>query len=532
MGRIEISVLGAASLVLMLGATACGSDAELAEGGVGTGDPNFGTGGSFNAGTGGSSSGEPGSGMDGGLPPEQEIESAYRAPVVTGRYVWSANPESGRIAVIDPETLVVRLADAGLGPTELAALPERDGVDRAIVINSGSGEASLLRADDESVESTAKLPLHEGANVWAISKSGRWAIAWTEASRIEDPDPALGFQDLTLIDLDREEAFELSVGFRPSRVLFSDDEERAFVVTEPGLSVIELDEAPRVSALVELTEDPIAEPGSRDVSVRPDGALAFVRVEGSAELGVVDLETAELTTRDLGAPITDLDLSGDGETLSAVVGGALVTLPATKDGALSEEVSFSSETLRSVSVSADSSFSVLYTTAFENSHVGAVLVSDGDFASAVTRVVDVKAPVTSALVAPGAAHAIVLGKTPAGSSKAGVFAVVPAQMDRIVKVVGTDAPPVSMAFAADGEHALLSTRDDVNRRYGAYVVELENLAETFVPLKSPPSSIGVLRSGKAFVAQLHPEGRITFVDLSSGDAHTLTGFELSAKVTQ
>jgi hypothetical protein len=514
-------------MVLLL--LACGEDGSI--------DGDFGAS-PGTTGSGGSTSGEPGapgsggSGASGELPPEQEIESAYRAPVVTGRYVWSANPKSGRIAVIDPETLAVRLVEAGLAPTELAALPERDGVDRAIVINSGSGDATLLRADDESLESTAKLRLHDGANAWAVSKRGRFAIAWTDALRIEDVDPALGFQDLTVVDLEREESFELSVGFRPSRVVFSADEKRAFVVTEPGLSVIELDEAPRVSALVELTEDPLVDPGSRDVNITPDGALAFVRVEGSASLGVVDLETGELSSRDLDRPITDLDLSGDGARLAAVAGGALVSLPATKDGALLGKVEFESETLRSVSVSDDSSFSVLYTTAFENSHVGAVLAPDGDLDRAVTRVVDVKAKVTSAFVAPGASHAVVLGKTPAGSSKAGAFTVVPAQMDRVVKVVGTDAPPASLTFSEDGEYALLSTRDDTTKRYGAYVIELSNLAETFVPLKSPPSSIGVLPNGKAFVAQLHPEGRITFVDLAGGSAHTLTGFELSAKVTE
>jgi hypothetical protein len=531
MDRTEVRALGVA-LALALGLAACGSESPLAAGGGfdGAGDSTgSGTGGS---GTAGSSSGQPASGGSGGLPPEVEIESAYRAPVVTGRYVWSANPESGRVAVIDPETLVVRLAEAGLAPTELAALPERDGVDRAIVMNSGSGDATLLRADDESLETTGKLPLHEGANSWAVSRSGRWAIAWTEALRLEAPDPALGFQDLTLIDLESEEAFELSVGFRPSRVIFSNDEKRAFVVTEPGLSVIELDEAPRVSSLVELTEDPVLDPASRDVNVTPDGALAFVRVDGSAELGVVDLTTFALSTWELDGPITDLDLSDDGSTLVAIVDGALVSLPATAEGAPSGEVPFSTETLRSVSVSADASFGVLYTTAFDNSHVGVVSAPDGDLASAATRVIDVKAPVTSALVAPGSEHAIVLGKTPAGSSKAGVFVVVPAQMDRVVKVVGTDAPPVSVTFAEDGAHALLSVRDDATARYGAYVVELDNLAETFVALKSPPSSIGVLPSGKAFIAQLHPEGRITFVDLESGAANTLTGFELSAKVTE
>ena len=37
---------------------------------------------------------------------------------------------------------------------------------------------------------------------------------------------------------------------------------------------------------------------------------------------------------------------------------------------------------------------------------------------------------------------------------------------------------------------------------------------------------------RAFVAQAHPEGRITFVDLDSGAHRTLTGFELGAKVVE
>jgi hypothetical protein len=32
------------------------------------------------------------------------------------------------------------------------------------------------------------------------------------------------------------------------------------------------------------------------------------------------------------------------------------------------------------------------------------------------------------------------------------------------------------------------------------------------------------------VAQKHPEGRITFVTLESGEARTLTGFELGSRV--
>lgn len=456
----------------------------------------------------------------------------YEAPVVTGRYIWSANPESGRVAVIEPETRVVRLVEAGLGPSALAALPEEQGVERAIVINSGSGDVTLLRADAERVEATESLPVHAGANAWAVSPSGRWAIAWTDAERVDDPDPALGFQDITLIDLERRAAHELSVGFRPSRPSFSSDERRAFVVTEPGLSVIELDEAPRVSALVELTKDPISDPASRDVALTPDGKLAFVRVEGSAELGLVDLDTGALSALELDEAITDLDLSSDGEKLGAVVDGALVILSATKEAQRLAEVPFVNERLRSVSLSKDASFGVLYTTAVPTTLVGVVRAEDGDFTRAETRLVDVKAAVTSALVAPGARHAVVLAETPEGSTKAGAFALVPAQMDRVVKIVGTDAPPRALAFSPNGDYALLSVRDDEARRYGAYLIELESLAETYIELKSPPLSLGILPSGKAFIAQLHPEGRITFVDVESGAVSTLTGFELSAKVTQ
>jgi hypothetical protein len=37
---------------------------------------------------------------------------------------------------------------------------------------------------------------------------------------------------------------------------------------------------------------------------------------------------------------------------------------------------------------------------------------------------------------------------------------------------------------------------------------------------------------RAFVSQVHPEGRITFIDLQEGAEQTVTGFELSGKVVE
>ena len=38
------------------------------------------------------------------------------------------------------------------------------------------------------------------------------------------------------------------------------------------------------------------------------------------------------------------------------------------------------------------------------------------------------------------------------------------------------------------------------------------------------------RAGQAFIAQEHPEGRVTFIDTASGLVRTITGFELGASV--
>jgi hypothetical protein len=271
---IERRVL--ASVVGLLGAlvvAACG--AESPEGAGAGADRSVGgtsgSGGGNGAGTsgaattqggtanGGSSSG--GSAGTGGTPPdpEEELESAFEAPVATDRFVWTANPESGNVALIDASTYAVRLARAGFRPTTVAALPSRDGEDGAIVLNQGSFDATVLRVAEDGTLHRDNLETHPGANAVAVSPSGRFAIVWSDARKLDPAtlDPTDSLQDVTVLALgDEPTSTTLSVGYRPSQVVFDTAEERAFVVTEPGLSVIELGDDSRFSALVELTKKP------------------------------------------------------------------------------------------------------------------------------------------------------------------------------------------------------------------------------------------------------------------------------------
>jgi hypothetical protein len=528
-------------LLALLGAAlgGCSSDAEPASAGAGPSSGN--NNGSSSAGTSsnpnGSSGGSGGSGGGGPVvvPPEKELEASFLAPVVTGKYVFSANPASGRVAVIDAESYAVRLFNAGFGPTYLSAIPGNRG---AIVINALSHDATLFTlADDEVAIADAKLPVHEDANAWAMSPDGRFAIAWTQTPDDEKLDPTAGSQTISVVDLEQRRVKKLSVGFHPTQVVVDDASRRAFVVSDDGISVIELGATPEVSRLVRVSEDPLELPAARDVSILPDGSYAVVRIEGSSVLRVVDLSREDgLTVYDLGAAIADVDLSRDGKLAVAALPGAgqvvLAPMPPVSADSF-EVVPIEGEIGSSVALSDDSELALLYQNGADNSHLTILdLRADHDRA---LRTVDLKGPVRAVFAAPHAESAIVFQKPLAGSKKLGLFSGVPTFERRSAKIVGTDATPTALAFDETGRFALVTVGGTGGAVQGVYRVRLGTMQEDFVPLASPPAlaATGIVEQvGRGFVAQQHPEGRITFIDLETAQAHTITGFELAARILQ
>lgn len=500
------------------------------------GTTSVGSGGSGNA---GNVAGTAGTGAEPPPPPEKELESAFQAPVATHRYVWAANPTTGRVALIGADDFSVRLAEAGLAPTTVAALPGSADEDAAIVLNAGSNDATILRLGADGSVRPTTLPTHAGANSVTVSPSGGYAVVWTDAAKLDAAqlDSTDGLQDVTVVRFtDPPVATVLSVGYRPSQVAFDAKEKRAFVVTEPGLSVLALGDAPAAESLVDLTADPVAENSARDVTVTPDGRHAVVRVDGTRTLGFVDLDAGSLQTVTLGDYVTDLDLSADGKLAFAVAGGELVAVPIPPPPGATEADFAHASTVglaaRSVSLSPDASLALLYSNGANTPYVG-ILSSATPPDGYAGRAVDVKAPVLAAFAAPDGRHGIAFQQTAATSTKGGAFSVVSTQEDRAPKIVGTDAAPMAVAFSPEGAQAVIATRDLVKRKYGVYLVTLESYQQSFVELSSPPLAAGIVPDARrAFVAQAHPEGRITFIDLDTGSEHTLTGFELAAKVMQ
>lgn len=542
-GRATAMLLSAACLQ-------CGMDSDDSPSGNVGGPSGSGAVGSSNGGSiglgepGGASGGAAPSGGAGGgggtgpivVPPEKELEQSFLAPVVTGNFVFSANPSSGRVAVIDAETYKVRLYNAGFGPKYLTALPDDRG---AIVINELSHDTTLFELSGADViTSDLALPVHVDANAWAVSPDARFAIAWTRTETEEKVDPTAGSQTVSVLDLQRGQTTELTVGFHPTQALVDAQSERAFVVSDDGISVIRLGDEPEVTLLAAVSEDPLEEPAARDVSVLPDGSFAIVRIEGSSQLRLVDLSREDgLSSYDLGAPIADVDLSRDGSLALAAVPGigevVLVPMPPAADGSNFERVTIPREITSSISLSDDSELALLYQNGADNSHL-TVLDLRPEQGRAL-RTVDLKGPVAAVFAAPGAASAIAFQKPIAGSKRAGLWSGVPTLERRSAKIVGTDAVPSALAFDEAGEYALVTVGNDESEAHGVYRVVLGTMQEDFVELASPPAAgaTGIVAGvGRGFVAQTHPEGRITFVDLKTAQAHTITGFELAARILQ
>ena len=566
-GRIRISSrtiwnLAAASALALAACSASGSDNASAPsgfpgltGGAGTSGAATGTG----TGTAGTSSSTPVGGTAGTsdmLPPEREVESSYKTPVATGHFVWIANPTSGRVAYVDASSLVVKTVEAGNGPTYLAAVPGAD--DAVIVLNTLSNDATFLRASGETLTSRTIEGIAAGSNAWAVSPDGHFAVAWTDARLVASAPATQGFHDVTIVDLQATAVASktLAVGYRPVSISFAADSSKAFAVTEDGVSVIALGQGAVVDT-VPLGAAGATDPeDTHDVSITPDGRLAVVRRDGSATVAVVDLASHARTAITLSGAVTDVDVSADGARAVAVVRAtaevAVLPLaghaPAAADV---QHVTITGETVGQVTLTAGGTVAVLYSNALASQRISVLTLG----ATPAFHVVRLHAPVLSALPTPDGKFAVVLhpadagtgagadagtpadaGAAPAESTAtpdATAFSLVPLDGTQPARIETADAPIQSVAIAPTSDRVLLTVSDRARKIFGVSLGLLPTLEVRKYPLASPPVATGVVGgANRGYVAQEYPDGRITFLTLDSGDARTLTGYELGARVVQ
>jgi hypothetical protein len=144
---------------------------------------------------------------------------------------------------------------------------------------------------------------------------------------------------------------------------------------------------------------------------------------------------------------------------------------------------------------------------------------------------DLQAPVQAAFISADGEYVTAIMTPPAGSGQAGAFALVPTVEDLPARIEGTDTLP--RFVATSGDRAVVTTWGSQVAPAAIFLGKFPDLSVDRIELESEPLASGIVEeAGKAFVAQAHPEGRVTFVDLQGSVPSTVTGFELSSKVVE
>ncbi len=267
-------------------------------------------------------------------PPEEERDFDLRTPEAGATRLFIPSAALDALIVVEPTTLAVRLVEVGVRPTVVRALPADAG---AIVLNAGTHDVSVVRPapDTDGGWDVTTLDVAPNANRLTVSPDGAWAFAWFTATG-QAGEPIGSLQDVTAIRLapGDEAVFDLAVGLRPSEVRFAAGGERALVLCEDGLSVVDLTalDGDRFLPPVAVHDDPFVTPHDREVVVTPDGQLAVVRDLNRAELTLVDLDARTRRVLPLPDWPSDLDLTPSGQTVVVPLRGAqqlaVIAIPA------------------------------------------------------------------------------------------------------------------------------------------------------------------------------------------------------------
>ncbi len=490
-------------------------------------------------------SANPGGGdSSGATPPEQEVEGLFDTPAATGSVVWSANAISGRVTAIVASTLERVTANAGNGPGNVLAIPGAG--DTAAVLNDLSNDATILRyASRRIVTETVKTA--ETANAWAVAPTGAFAIAWTDAVKLPGAVLTQGFQELDVIaTATPARATRLSVGYRPFAVSFNAAGTQSVVASRDGLTVLEClsTSAPRVLRHVPVSVANRSASGAPfEAVVTPDGHTAIVRVKGESSFDIVSLVDSTKRTFTLGGPISDIDLSADGATIYAVVArptsanpdagtpvSAFYSVPVDAViGAALAKTDLPLADLGSTSVSQNGDIAVFYTNGIDLSRVVIMTLSGVP----TFRVAELYAPVLAVFPTPNGEYALALHKPVVARQSTdpiGAFSLVPLKTELPSRIIATSGRVSAVATSPSSDRFVVLERSDERAAYAMHVAELPALTARRYELASPPTSVGLVPSAdRAFASQVHPQGRISFVDLATGLLHTLTGFELGAR---
>ncbi len=488
-------------------------------------------------------------------PPEDEQAATLPGPAAGDSHVFIASGRLDAVVRIDGASLDLDLLEVGLDPTSIAAFGSGDDLG-VVVTNTGSEDISIIsKAETDAEPTISTFDAGAAVNRLAVAPDSSSAVAWY-APTAGEPIDIGSLQEVRVVRLEAGKlaVFTVGVGFRPLSVSF--DDESAYVVTERGVSVIDVGslKGDAFAPPVPVSPDPLESALDREVLVAR-GTTAIVRRPAADEVRLIDLTSQEATLVPTSSPPTDIDLSPDETEVVAVL------------RATSEVVRFGLDTPDQVTVldmgelpagqatmTPDGRYAVLYTsvqskeipdpeggppTILGPRNEWLVLL---DMDAGTQRVVALEKGVKAVEASADGKRAVVLHDRWTETKVTTSASQLTADIDRAygfsvvdiasgyAKLELTTVSPLGVLLTPGGERGFVLLPNPEPSGENALIdIDLGSFAIRSIRLGSPPVH-AVLVGDRLAISQDHPSGRVTFLTLGTGKTETVTGFQLNGLI--
>lgn len=488
------------------------------------------------------------------VPPETEQNRGIgdAPPIATPRYVYALNPTAASVARIDPVSLLIEAIPVGPKPVGLVAIP---GEDAAIALSYDDASISVI--DSRTLPSkVTRLALKRQYGVLTLSPDGKFAVAWPDPSTA----PASGAEGIfTLIDVAQlragapaaQVASERAGGFRITDVVFRTEAGRTtklYVFAKSTISILDLPPTSALPRRVTLPASLSADVTSREVVASGDGTVVMLRSTVAPELAAFD--GTALSSIPLSEVATDLDLLPDGTAAVAALRQAGRVAYIEVPGDLANPAGIDTfavadggvgQVALPASIPAGGMFAFVWSNVTGDESLSRVELPSGR----VTRY-PVEKLVDEVSVSPDSKSALIIHKSNPNTTatdpyeiavdKDEGFSVFDIQSGFAQLQRTGSTQPTRYAFSPRGGFVGVALRNDPLKRYQLQAVNLSSLVSTTLTLASTPLYMGTVPEApgitphRVFVSQQHPAGRISVIQLDSGQVRTATGFTLNGEI--
>ena len=477
--------------------------------------------------------------------PEEEF--AFHSSAVGADHVFIVDKNRDQVVYVDAVDLKIRAVKVGDAPALVKAFPGQDAV---VVLNEGSNTVSLVRVDEAHQATVSHFEVLPGANTVEVSPFGDYAVIYYQHQEGGTNLGTLNAVDVLRITEDDEAIVEVSTGFRPSSVTFSEDGARLFVVSQAGLTRVRLPEdvdTPGFSAPLPLVVDTLLNQLDREVLVTADGAFAVTRIIGEDKLSVLDIEAKEAVDFALGQRYpSDLDLVPGTHEVIITYRDAMQIERIDLDG-LMDEVTPLEDAIDTLDtgelilglcrVSDDGAVALFYSTQSEHRVMARLSLTQGN---AKLKAIPMSKTVRIVEIDPSSRFGVVYHtKEPGTPSPSDDFETIIAKShgysvldiaSSYVQPFITDHEPQDLFFLPDHGRIFVLLPDPGNVQHLVEEVDFTRFLATSHTLFARPLSIQAFQGDpRAVVLEEHLSGRLTFIDSDSGEVESVTGFQLNAE---